>query len=105
MPAGTTSDQHLRRGVEVAPRRRAEYFLAHATAWATLAAMLAGRWDEVLALGDSLLAMREEVSTPVGASSLFRGGRRQSALPPHAWTRRGLRSIEVHSRRLPRWTC
>jgi len=43
-----------------------EYFLAHATAWAALAAMLAGRWDQVLALGDSLLAMREESQRTMG---------------------------------------
>jgi len=43
-----------------------EYFLAHATAWAALAAMLGGRWDEVLALGDSLLAMREESQRTMG---------------------------------------
>ena len=38
-----------------------EYMLAHSLAWATYAAMLCGRWDEALALGDHLLAMREEV--------------------------------------------
>jgi len=43
-----------------------EYFLAHAAAWAALAAMLDGRWDEVLALGDSLLAMREESQRTMG---------------------------------------
>lgn len=43
-----------------------EYFLAHATAWAALGAMLAGRWDEVLVFGDSLLAMREESQRTMG---------------------------------------
>ena len=37
-----------------------EYMLAHSASWATYAAMLCGRWDEALALGDVLLAMREE---------------------------------------------
>ena len=37
-----------------------EYMLSHSTAWAAYASMLCGRWDETLALADSLLAMREE---------------------------------------------
>jgi hypothetical protein len=38
-----------------------EYMLAHSAAWAAYAAMLCGRWDDAVALGDVLLAMREEV--------------------------------------------
>ncbi len=37
-----------------------EYMLAHSLSWATYAAMLCGRWNDALALGDVLLAMREE---------------------------------------------
>jgi hypothetical protein len=38
-----------------------EHMLAHSAAWAAYAAMLCGRWDDAVALGDLLLAMREEV--------------------------------------------
>jgi class 3 adenylate cyclase len=37
-----------------------DYVLMHGAAWAALGAMLSGRWDEALSLGDMLLAMREE---------------------------------------------
>nr|WP_327490557.1 adenylate/guanylate cyclase domain-containing protein [Caldimonas sp.] len=43
-----------------------EYLLAHATAWAGYAAMLGGRWDQALELGDALLAMREESQQTMG---------------------------------------
>ncbi|MEK7863158.1 MAG: hypothetical protein AAB295_07845, partial [Chloroflexota bacterium] len=36
------------------------YMTAHAAAWATYAAMLCGRWDEALALGDLMIGMLEE---------------------------------------------
>ena len=37
-----------------------EYMLAHAASWAAYAAMLCGRWDDALAFGDALIAIREE---------------------------------------------
>jgi hypothetical protein len=46
------------------------FALAHITSWATLAARLCGRWDEALALGDALLAMREESQRPIGRFTL-----------------------------------
>jgi class 3 adenylate cyclase len=46
-----------------------EYMLSHTTAWAAYAAMLCGRWDETLALADSLIAMREEAQEAVARFS------------------------------------
>ena len=37
-----------------------DYTLLHGAAWAAYAAMLVGRWDDALALGDLMLVMREE---------------------------------------------
>ena len=37
-----------------------EYVLSHGTSWAAYAAMLCGRFDDALALGDTLIAMYEE---------------------------------------------
>ncbi|MEO5676705.1 MAG: adenylate/guanylate cyclase domain-containing protein [Usitatibacter sp.] len=37
-----------------------EYMLAHAASWTAYAAMLRGRWDDALAFGDKLIAIREE---------------------------------------------
>ena len=54
---------------EVCEARRAgepEYLLGHAAAWAAYAAMLCGRWDDALVLGDALLAMREESQRTIG---------------------------------------
>ncbi len=43
-----------------------EYMISHSAAWATYAAMLCGRWDEVLTFGDLLVAMREESRLTTG---------------------------------------
>ncbi len=43
-----------------------EYTLSHAASWAAYAAMLIGRWDETLRLGDMLLEMREQSQITVG---------------------------------------
>ncbi|MEO7810966.1 MAG: AAA family ATPase, partial [Usitatibacter sp.] len=43
-----------------------ERVLSHGAAWAALAAMLCGRWDDALVLSDSLLAMREESPGTIG---------------------------------------
>jgi len=43
-----------------------EYSLGHAAAWSALAAMLCGRWDEALRLGDTLIHMREESQQRLG---------------------------------------
>ena len=43
-----------------------EYMLVHAAVWAAYAAMLCGRWDDALALGDTLIAMREESHGTIG---------------------------------------
>ena len=46
-----------------------EYMLSHGTAWAAYAAMLCGSWDAALALGDTLLTMREESHNTMGRFS------------------------------------
>ena len=43
-----------------------DYVLAHATAWATFAAMLCGQWDDALELADRLVILYEEA--PFSAS-------------------------------------
>ena len=43
-----------------------EYMTSHCAAWATYAAMLCGRWDEALTLGDLLISMREESRMSTG---------------------------------------
>ncbi len=40
-----------------------EYLLVHASAWTGYAGMLGGHWDVALEMGDTLLAMREELNT------------------------------------------
>jgi hypothetical protein len=56
-------EEAMRTYSEARKARRAgepDYMLGHAAAWAVYAAMLCGRWDDALALGDALIAMREE---------------------------------------------
>ncbi len=43
-----------------------DYVLSHCASWAAYAAMLSGRWDEALQLGDALLEMREQSPPTVG---------------------------------------
>jgi tetratricopeptide (TPR) repeat protein len=52
-----------RKSLEARRAGEPEYLLMHGTSWAGYAAMLGGRWDHALELGDSLLSMREESPT------------------------------------------
>ncbi len=58
-------DEAVRTHDEVRVLRPGEprFTLTHAAAWATYAAMLCGRWDDTLRLGDALVSLYEEWSS------------------------------------------